>query len=43
MEYVDEIANGQDLADELCGDESIAGFSTLIKEWDLGPWRIACD
>lgn len=43
VEYVDEIADGQDLADEVCGDESIAGFSSLIKEWDLGPWRIACD
>jgi hypothetical protein len=43
VEYVDEEADGQALADEVCGSESVAGFSTLIKEWDLYEWFIACD
>ena len=43
VEYVDDIADGQALADQVCGQASIAGFSTLIKEWDLEPWVIACD
>ncbi|MCP4677248.1 MAG: endo alpha-1,4 polygalactosaminidase [Deltaproteobacteria bacterium] len=43
VEYVDSIADGQSLADEVCGDPSIEGFSTLIKEWDLEEWLISCD
>src|SRR5262249_13098296 len=43
VEYVDRPNQGQDLADEVCGDPQIEGFSTLIKTWDLDAWRIACD
>ena len=43
VEYVDDIADGQALADQVCGSDDVAGFSTLIKEWDLEAWRIACD
>jgi len=42
VEYVDEIAEGPGLADAVCDGALGLGFSTLIKEWDLGPWRIAC-
>jgi len=42
VEYVDDQAEGQDLADEICDDPAIAGFSTLVKDWDLTAWRIAC-
>ncbi len=42
VEYVDLIDLGPDLAEEVCGDESIEGFSTLIKEWDLSEWVIEC-
>lgn len=42
VEYVDDTADGPDLADEVCGDPSIEGFSTLIKDWDLTAWLIAC-
>jgi len=43
VEYVDEKADGEDLAAEVCGDPVIEGFSTLIKEWDLDEWVIFCD
>jgi hypothetical protein len=43
VEYVDDTADGQDLADEVCGDPVIEGFSTLVKDWDLTEWAIACD
>ncbi|MFT5679988.1 MAG: hypothetical protein ACI8RZ_000893 [Myxococcota bacterium] len=39
-EYVDDWADAQDKADEVCGVE--AGLSTLIKTWDLGPELLAC-
>ncbi len=42
-EYVDDIADGQALADDVCGDIAVEGFSTLIKDWDLTSWLIACD
>jgi len=42
VEYVDDIADGPGLAEDVCGDAQSLGFSTLIKEWDLGPWRLAC-
>jgi endo-alpha-1,4-polygalactosaminidase (GH114 family) len=42
VEYVDQEADGQDLADQVCADASRAGFSTLIKTWELTAWRIAC-
>jgi hypothetical protein len=43
VEYVDDQADGEALAAEVCGDPAIAGFSTLIKDWDLTEWRIACE
>ncbi|MCK9460201.1 MAG: endo alpha-1,4 polygalactosaminidase [Proteobacteria bacterium] len=43
VEYVDDTADGQDLADEICGDPALEGFSTLVKDWDLTAWRIACE
>lgn len=43
VEYVDDVGDGQDLADEVCGSDDVEGFSTLIKEWDLYEWFIACD
>jgi hypothetical protein len=42
VEYVNRSAQGPDLADEVCGDPTIAGFSTLIKTWDLDAWQLAC-
>jgi hypothetical protein len=42
VEYVDNIDEGQDLADEVCESPSLHGFSTLIKDWDLSEWRISC-
>ena len=42
VEYVDDPSDGQDLADAICPDALDRQFSTLVKEWDLGPWRIAC-
>jgi hypothetical protein len=43
VEYVDDFADAQGLADEVCGSAGVAGFSTLIKEWDLYEEFIACD
>lgn len=42
VEYVDDPADGQALADTVCPQTTALGFSTLIKEWDLTAWRIAC-
>lgn len=42
VEYVDDPADGPALADTVCPGTEALGFSSLIKEWDLGPWRIAC-
>lgn len=39
-EYVDDFADAQDLADAICPVHE--GFSTIVKEWDLGPDRVAC-
>lgn len=39
-EYVDDWADAQDKADEVCS--VLPGLSTIIKEWDLGPRRLAC-
>jgi len=35
VEYVDDFADAGALADEICGDAAIEGFSTLVKDWDL--------
>ncbi len=42
VEYVDDPSDGAGLAGVACPQTSALGFSTLIKEWDLTPWRIAC-
>ena len=42
VEYVDDKAEGANLAAAVCADALGLGFSTLIKEWDLGPWRLPC-
>ena len=42
VEYVDDEADGPALALQVCGDPAIDGFSTLIKQWDLMSWMIAC-
>jgi len=41
VEYVDDEADGEALADEVCGVGP--NLDTLIKGWDLDAWRIACD
>ncbi len=43
VEYVDDFVDGPKKHSEVCGDATIQGFSTLIKTWDLGPERLACD
>lgn len=43
VEYVDDPAEGPGLAEQVCPQTTGLGFSTLIKEWDLTPWRLACD
>ena len=35
-------SEGPAKASEVCGKPEIAGFSTLIKTWDLSAWRLAC-
>lgn len=42
VEYVDNTSQGTAKSNAVCGDSSIAGFSTLIKTWDLDAWRLAC-
>ncbi|MBV1857681.1 MAG: endo alpha-1,4 polygalactosaminidase, partial [Nannocystaceae bacterium] len=42
VEYVDDTADGPALVDTVCPQTSALGFSTLIKEWDLTAWRLAC-
>ncbi len=42
VEYVNARWQGPALASVVCGDPAIAGFSTLVKTWDLDAWRIAC-
>lgn len=42
VEYVDDKLDGESLADDICGDESIDEFSTLVKDWDLTAWYRDC-
>ena len=42
VEYVDQTSQGAAKQASVCGKASIQGFSTLIKTWDLGAWRLAC-
>ncbi|HEV8325737.1 MAG TPA: endo alpha-1,4 polygalactosaminidase [Myxococcota bacterium] len=42
VEYVNDCAGGPALASSVCGDPTAAGFSTLVKTWDLDAWRLAC-
>lgn len=41
-EYVNSRAQGPAKAQQVCADPRRAGFSTLIKTWDLDAWVIAC-
>lgn len=41
-EYVDDAADADARADEICGDALARGFSTLVKTWDLDAFRRAC-
>lgn len=41
VEYVDDWSDAASLAARVCGGN--AGFSTLIKTWDLGPEFLACE
>ncbi|MBI5525321.1 MAG: endo alpha-1,4 polygalactosaminidase [Deltaproteobacteria bacterium] len=43
IEYVNQTSEGPARKAEVCGDPTIAGFSTLIKTWDLDAWRLTCD
>jgi len=43
VEYVNNHSAGADLADDMCGEPEIEGFSTLVKDWDLTEWAISCD
>ena len=42
LEYVSQESEGPARQAEVCGKPEIAGFSTLIKTWDLSAWRLAC-
>jgi endo-alpha-1,4-polygalactosaminidase (GH114 family) len=42
VEYVDQETDGQAKLDEVCGQPSTQGFSTLVKLLDLDAWRLAC-
>lgn len=42
VEYVDSPGEGDAKLNDVCGDSTITGFSTLIKQWDLDAWRLAC-
>ncbi len=43
VEYVDRAAQGAALRDEICGDPALAGFSTLVKTWDLDDFALTCE
>ena len=43
VEYVDAFKDAPAKKAEVCGDATIKGFSTLIKTWDLGKERLACE
>lgn len=42
VEYVDQPSQGAAKQSAVCGQPTLAGFSTLIKTWDLDAWRLAC-
>ena len=42
VEYVDRESQGPAKQADVCGDPSIAGFSTLVKTWDLTDWALPC-
>jgi hypothetical protein len=43
VEYVDGESEGPAVIDGICGDDSIEGFSTLVKTWDLDAWALTCE
>ncbi|MFO0633745.1 MAG: endo alpha-1,4 polygalactosaminidase [Nannocystaceae bacterium] len=42
VEYVDDAADADARADEVCDDANGRGFSSLIKTWDLNAFRRPC-
>lgn len=42
VEYVDQSSQGAGKQAAVCSDPTVAGFSTLIKTWDLDAWRLSC-
>ena len=43
VEYVDDPAQGPELAAQICPDALDRSFSTLVKGWDLDAWVIPCE
>lgn len=43
VEYLDAECDEASQIERVCGDPSREGFSTLVKEWDLGAWGVSCD
>ena len=41
-EYVDDRRDGQAKLDTVCAEPSRKDFSTLVKQWDLEAWGLAC-
>lgn len=42
VEYVDNYDQGATLQNTVCANPTRAGFSTLIKVWDLDAWFLTC-
>ncbi len=42
VSYVEDPAEGEAKAAQVCPQANALGFSWLIKTWDLGSWRIEC-
>ncbi|MBL4686229.1 MAG: endo alpha-1,4 polygalactosaminidase [Nannocystaceae bacterium] len=42
VEYVDENDQGAALAEQICNNANELQFSTIVKQWDLGPFGIPC-
>lgn len=42
VEYVDRRCEGARMLERACSAEGAAGFSTLVKGWDLDAWGVSC-
>ncbi len=42
VEYVNSQSQGSSKINQVCGDSTTSGFSTLVKTFDLDAWRLAC-